>query len=72
MVGNNCVGPPWYALDANGTLGFTWSASDDDLTHASLANVPGPGSPSDDGREHWHMDGTGTRVLSQKELTILG
>ena len=39
----------WYALDANGTLGFTWSASDDDLTHASLANVPGPGSPSDDG-----------------------
>ncbi len=39
----------WYPLDANGTLGFTWSASDDDLTHASLANAPGPGTPSDDG-----------------------
>ena len=30
-------------------MAFTWSANDDDLTHASLANVPGPGSPSDDG-----------------------
>ena len=47
--GTTALDRAWYALDANGTLGFTWSASDDDLTHASLANVPGPGSPSDDG-----------------------
>ena len=47
--GTTALDRAWYALDANGTLGFTWSASDDDLTHASLANVPGPGTPSDDG-----------------------
>ena len=47
--GTTALDRAWYALDANGTLGFTWTASDDDLTHASLANVPGPGSPSDDG-----------------------
>ena len=47
--GTTALDRAWYALDANGTLGFTWSANDDDLTHASLANVPGPGTPSDDG-----------------------
>ena len=47
--GTSALDRAWYALDANGTLGFTWSASDDDLTHASLANVPGPGSPTNDG-----------------------
>jgi|MEHZ01.4.fsa_nt_MEHZ011180361.1_2 hypothetical protein len=47
--GASAIDRAWYPLAANGTLGFTWSASDDDLTHASLANVPGPGSPSDDG-----------------------
>ncbi|RJV02017.1 MAG: hypothetical protein DWC06_00160 [Candidatus Poseidoniales archaeon] len=47
--GTTAIDRAWYALDANGTLAFTWSANDDDLTHASLANVPGPGSPSDDG-----------------------
>ena len=47
--GASALDRAWYALDANGTLGFTWSASDDDLTHASLANVPGPGTPTDDG-----------------------
>ncbi len=47
--GTTALDRAWYALDSNGTLAFTWSANDDDLTHASLANVPGPGSPSDDG-----------------------
>mgnify|MGYP006132340799 CR=1 FL=1 len=47
--GATAIDRAWYPLDANGTLGFTWSASDDDLTHASLANAPGPGTPSDDG-----------------------
>jgi hypothetical protein len=47
--GTTALDRAWYALDATGTLAFTWSANDDDLTHASLANVPGPGSPSDDG-----------------------
>ena len=47
--GQSAIDRAWYALEADGTLDFTWAASDDDLTHASLTNVPGPGSPSDDG-----------------------
>ena len=47
--GASAIDRAWYALEADGTLGFTWAASDDDLTHASLANVPGPGNPADDG-----------------------
>ena len=47
--GNTATDRAWYSIASNGTLSFTWSATDDDLTHASLANVPGPGSPSDDG-----------------------
>ena len=47
--GTSAIDRAWYSLDANATLGFTWAATDDDLTHASLANVPGPGTPSDDG-----------------------
>ncbi len=47
--GASALDRAWYALAADGTLGFTWAANDDDLTHASLANVPGPGTPSDDG-----------------------
>ena len=39
----------WFNLSANGTLEFTWSASDDDLAYATLANVPGSGSPASDG-----------------------
>ena len=47
--GASALDRAWYALAADGTLGFTWAANDDDLTHASLANVPGPGTPGDDG-----------------------
>lgn len=39
----------WTKTPANGTLIFNWSANDDDLSYASLANVPGPGSPTNDG-----------------------
>ena len=39
----------WFNLSANGTLEFTWSASDDDLAYATLANVPGSSSPASDG-----------------------
>ena len=41
-------------------------------THASLANVPGPGTPSDDGPGTLNMDGTGTLAQSLKALTIRG
>ena len=39
----------WFNLSANGTLEFAWSASDDDLAYATLANVPGSSSPASDG-----------------------
>ena len=47
--GASALDRAWYSVAADGTLFFTWDADDDDLTHASLANVPGPGSPSNDG-----------------------
>lgn len=48
-TGVNALNRAWYNLQANGTLAFTWSATDDDLSHASLVNVPGPGTPNNDG-----------------------
>ncbi|MBJ63062.1 MAG: hypothetical protein CMB57_07385 [Euryarchaeota archaeon] len=47
--GTTALDRAWYSVAADGTLFFTWDASDDDITHASLANVPGPGTPTDDG-----------------------
>ena len=47
--GASALDRAWYPIAANGTLEFDWAATDDDITHASLANVPGPGTPSDDG-----------------------
>ena len=47
--GTSALDRAWYSVAADGTLFFTWDASDDDLTHASLANVPGPGTPTNDG-----------------------
>lgn len=47
--GNSADDRAWFAIDSNGWIKFTWSASDDDLSHATLTNVPGPGSPSQDG-----------------------
>ncbi|MGB0201959.1 MAG: hypothetical protein ACPGSV_04955 [Candidatus Poseidoniaceae archaeon] len=48
-TGTTALDRTWYSVAADGTLFFTWDASDDDLTHASLVNVPGPGTPTDDG-----------------------
>lgn len=39
----------WFTSAANASLEFSWSASDDDLSYASLTNVPGTGSPANDG-----------------------
>ncbi len=39
----------WYATPADGTLTFTWGAADASLGHAALTDVPGPGTPSNDG-----------------------
>ena len=48
-LGTSALERAWYNIPANGTLQFSWTASDDDLSHASLTNVPGPGSPTNDG-----------------------
>ena len=47
--GTSALDRAWYSLPEDGTLSFSWDADDDDLTHASLANVPGPGTPENDG-----------------------
>ncbi len=47
--GNNADDRAWFAIESSGWIEFSWSATDDDLSHATLANVPGPGSPSQDG-----------------------
>ena len=39
----------WTTTPANGSLIFSWAGSDDDLSYASLVNVPGPGTPANDG-----------------------
>jgi hypothetical protein len=39
----------WFNVAATGTLAFRWGASDDDLDRATLANVPGSGTPATDG-----------------------
>jgi hypothetical protein len=39
----------WFNIDSAGTLEFRWGVNDDDLLRASLVNVPGPGTPPNDG-----------------------
>lgn len=39
----------WFNIDSTGTLEFRWGVNDDDLLRASLVNVPGPGTPPNDG-----------------------
>jgi hypothetical protein len=39
----------WFDIEETGTLSFSWAATDDDLTHAGLVNVPGSGSVPNDG-----------------------
>ena len=39
----------WFTVEADGYLEFTWTASDDDISYATLSGVPGPGLPSSDG-----------------------
>ena len=47
--GDSASDRAWFGIDADEAIAFRWGASDDDLTYASLANVPGPGAPSNDG-----------------------
>ena len=39
----------WFGIESDGTISYRWGASDDDLSYATITNVPGPGAPSNDG-----------------------
>ncbi|MDP7043029.1 MAG: CARDB domain-containing protein [Candidatus Thalassarchaeaceae archaeon] len=66
----------WYSLPSDGTLSFTWNASDANLDHATLTNVPGPGSPSNDGpgflayRWDWTTGGFPSQGTWDSQLTV--
>ena len=47
--GDSASDRAWFGIDADEAIAFRWGASDDDLTYATLTNVPGPGAPSNDG-----------------------
>jgi len=47
--GSSASDRAWFGIDTDGTLAYRWGASDDDISYASISNVPGPGAPSNDG-----------------------
>lgn len=64
----------WLNVPSDGTLAFRWSATDDDLDGATLANVPGTGTPARDtapfdGGWDW-SPGDLSEGLSAPRLTI--
>ena len=48
-TGTSLADRAWFNIASNGAISFRWGASDDDLKQATLANVPGPGTPPADG-----------------------
>ncbi len=48
-TGSSASDRAWFDIETDGTLAYRWGASDDDISYASISNVPGPGAPSNDG-----------------------
>ena len=48
-TGSSASDRAWFGIETDGTLAYRWGASDDDVSYASITNVPGPGAPSNDG-----------------------
>ena len=48
-TGTSLANRAWFSIPSDGTLSFTWNASDTNLDYATLTNLPGPGVPSNDG-----------------------
>ena len=48
-TGTSLADRAWFNIASNGAISFRWGANDDDLKQATLANVPGPGTPPTDG-----------------------
>ena len=47
--GSSTISRAWFTTAASGTMNFNWNGSDSHLSHATLTNVPGSGSPPQDG-----------------------
>ena len=72
--GSSTINRAWFTTAATGMLEFNWSATDAHLSHATLTNVPGPGTPAQDGPglilNQWQWssgaftEGTWTALLS--------
>lgn len=48
-TGTSASDRAWFGIASDGTIAYRWGASDDDLSYATITNVPGPGAPSNDG-----------------------
>jgi|TARA_B110000211_G_scaffold116362_1_gene134801 hypothetical protein len=48
-TGDSASDRAWFGIDTDGFLAYRWGASDDDISHASISVVPGPGAPANDG-----------------------
>ena len=47
--GSSTINRAWFTSPESGTLDFSWSASDEHLSYATLTNIPGSGTPPTDG-----------------------
>ena len=47
--GSSTVDRAWFNTAATGTMTFNWSATDAHLSHATLTQTPGTGTPAQDG-----------------------
>ncbi len=47
--GSSTINRAWFKTEDTGTLTFNWSATDAHISHATLTNVPGTGTPAQDG-----------------------
>ena len=48
-TGDSASDRAWFGIATDGFLAYRWGASDDDISHASISVVPGPGAPVNDG-----------------------
>ena len=48
-TGDSASDRAWFSIATDDAIAFRWGASDDDLSYATLSNVPGPGAPTNDG-----------------------
>ncbi len=47
--GSSTINRAWFTTSESGTMNFDWAATDSHLSHATLTNTPGSGTPPQDG-----------------------